>query len=85
MGKLRTVIYKLDDGSEITVRELAIKLGVTESAARNRLNRSRNPDLFYKPYNPRNGGKPRGSKEKQKKLEAELKEKELLKLALKFI
>ena len=85
MGKLRTVIYKLNDGSEITVRELAIKLGVTESAARNRLNRSQNPDLVYKPYNPRNGGKPRGSKEKQKKLEAELKEKELLKLALKFI
>ena len=84
MGKLRTIIYKLDDGSEITSRELADQLGVTESAARNRLNRSRNPKLIFKPYNPRNGGKPRGS-EKQKIIDAKLKEQELMKLALKTI
>ena len=84
MGKLRTIVYKLDDGSEITSRELADQLGVTESAARNRLNRSRNPKLILKPYNPRNGGKPRGS-EKQKIIDAKLKEQELMKLALKTI
>ena len=84
MGKLRTVVYTLDDGSKITVRELATQLGVTESAARNRLNRSRNPKLVFKPYNPRNGGKPLGS-QKQKIIDAKLKEQELMKLALKTI
>ena len=84
MSKLRTIIYKLDDGSEITSRELAKQLGVTESAARNRLNRSRNPKLVFKPYNPRNGGKPLGS-QKKKIIDAKLKEQELMKLALKTI
>jgi len=84
MGTLRTIVYKLDDGSEITSRELAKQLGVTESAARNRLNRSRNPKLVFKPYNPRNGGKPLGS-QKKKKIDAKLKEQELMKLALKTI
>ena len=84
MGALRTIVYKLDDGSKITSRELAKQLGVTESAARNRLNRSRNPKLVFKPYNPRNGGKPLGS-QKQKIINAKLKEQEMMKLALKFI
>ena len=84
MSKLRTIIYKLDDGSEITSRELAKQLGVSESAARNRLNRSRNPKLVFKPYNPRNGGKPLGS-QKQKIIDAKNKEDEMMKLALKFI
>ena len=84
MSKLRTIIYKLDDGSEITSRELAKQLGVSESAARNRLNRSRNPKLVFKPYNPRNGGKPLGS-QKQKIIDAKNKEDEMMKLALKYI
>ena len=85
MRKLRTIIYKLDDGSEITSRELAKQLGVTESAARNRLNRSRNPKLVYKPYNPRNGGKPLGTQKKQIIIDAKLRDAEMMKLALKHI
>ena len=84
MGKLRTIVYKLDNGSEITSRELADQLGVTESAARNRLNRSRNPKLIFKPYNPRNGGKPRGTQKERDEL-AKVKERELMKHALKNI
>ena len=85
MSKLRTIIYKLDDGSEITSRELAKKLGVTESAARNRLNRSRNPKLIFKPYNPRNGGKARKLNAKQIEQKNKDKEQALLKLALQNI
>ena len=84
MGKLRTIVYKLDDGSEITSRELADQLGVTESAARNRLNRSRNPKLIFKPYNPRNGGKAKGS-QKQKEQESKNKDAEMMRFALKHI
>jgi hypothetical protein len=88
MGKLRTVIYTLDDGTHMTARRLAKILGVSESASRNRLNRSSDPKNVFKPYNPRNGGKARGS-QKQKiiddKLKDKLKEQELIKLVLKTI
>ena len=84
MGKLRTIVYKLDDGSEITSRELADQLGVTESAARNRLNRSRNPKLIFKPYNPRNGCQAKGS-QKQKEQESKNKDAEMMRFALKHI
>tara|TARA_R110001592_G_scaffold270435_2_gene536901 strand:+ start:2544 stop:2789 length:246 start_codon:yes stop_codon:yes gene_type:complete len=81
---LDTIIYTLDDGQEITVRQLARKLKVTESAARNRLNRHTNPDKVFEPYNPKNGGKPRG-KQKKKLEEAKDKDAEMLKFALKHI
>jgi len=84
MGALRTIVYTLDDGQKITARELAKILGVSESAARNRLNRSSVPEKVFKPYSPSNGGKPRGS-EKQKIIDAKRKEAEMMKLALKFI
>jgi hypothetical protein len=81
MGKLRTLVYTLDDGQEITTRELAEELGVTESAARNRLTRHSDPKKVFQPHNPSKGGKrPIGKARKlaeQKKAEEEKKEKEL--------
>tara|TARA_R110001592_G_scaffold28798_1_gene105141 strand:- start:4045 stop:4302 length:258 start_codon:yes stop_codon:yes gene_type:complete len=85
MGKLRTIVYTLDDGTKINCRQLAKVLGVTESAARNRLNRSSNPKNIYKPYEPKAGSKrPWGSKKKldeQKKV----KDSEMWKLVMKNI
>ena len=67
VGRLRTLVYTLDDGQEITTRQLADELGVTESAARNRLTRHSDPKKVFEPHNPAKGGK-RPSK-KRKKLE----------------
>ena len=67
VGRLRTLTYILDDGQEITTRQLADELGVTESAARNRLTRHSDPKKVFEPHNPAKGGK-RPSK-KRKKLE----------------
>ena len=81
MGRLRTLVYILDDGQEITTRQLAAELGVTESAARNRLTRHSDPKKVFEPHNPAKGGKrPIGKARKlaeQKKAEEEKKEKEL--------
>ena len=41
MGKRRTLTYELSDGTIVTAREVAQALGVTESAARNRLKDTR--------------------------------------------
>ena len=64
VGKLRTLIYTLDDGQEITTRQLADELGVTESAARNRLTRHSDPKKVFQPHNPSKGGKKPSGKKK---------------------
>ena len=84
MGKLRTVIYTLDDGTHMTARRLAKILGVSESASRNRLNRSSDPKKVFKPYSISNGGKARGSQKKREQ-DAKDKEAEMMKFALKNI
>ena len=70
----------MDDGQEITTRQLADELGVTESAARNRLTRHSDPKKVFEPHNPAKGGKkPSGKTRKladQKKAEDDY-EKEL--------
>jgi len=80
VGRLRTLTYTLDDGQEITTRQLADELGVTESAARNRLTRHSDPKKVFEPHNPAKGGKkPSGKARKladQKKAEDDY-EKEL--------
>ena len=85
MGKLRTIVYTLDDGTKITARELAKIIGVSEAASRNRLNRSSDPKKVFKPYEPKAGSKrPWGSKKKldeQKKV----KDSEMWKLVMKNI
>ena len=80
VGRLRTLIYTLDDGQEITTRQLADELGVTESAARNRLTRHSDPKKVFQPHNPSKGGKkPSGKSRKlaDQKIAEEAKEKEL--------
>lgn len=84
MGKRRTLTYILDDGQRVTARQVAKELGVTESAARNRLNRSTDPKKIFKPYVEGQGGRSRGS-QKDKEIQAKLKDKEMLELALKHI
>jgi hypothetical protein len=84
IGKRRTITYKLDDGQEITSRELSKILGVSESASRNRLNRSSDPKRVFKPYSKSNGGKDRGSQKDRIKQQKD-KERELMNLALKHI
>ena len=68
MGKRRTLTYELSDGQKVTARQVAEELGVTESAARNRLNRHTDPVLVFAPYNKAKGGKPRGKQKKEKVL-----------------
>ena len=65
VGKLRTLTYTLDDGQEITTRQLADELGVTESAARNRLTRHSDPKKVFEPHNPSKGGKKPSGKKKE--------------------
>lgn len=62
----RTIIYTLSDGQKVTCRQVADEIGISEAAARNRLIRSDNPSYIFKPYSEKNGGKPRGKKEKPK-------------------
>jgi len=62
MKKLRTKSYTLRDGQVVTCRSVAKKIGVSESAARNRLNRSDDPKKIFAPYSPSNGGQPKKDK-----------------------
>ena len=62
MKKLRTKSYTLRDGQVVTCRSVANKIGVSESAARNRLNRSDDPKRIFAPYSPSNGGQPKKDK-----------------------
>tara|TARA_R110002051_G_scaffold41121_1_gene85058 strand:- start:2866 stop:3138 length:273 start_codon:yes stop_codon:yes gene_type:complete len=61
MGKLRTKSYALSNGEIVTSRSVANKIGVSESAARNRLNRSDDPKRVYAPFSPV-GKKPKKDK-----------------------
>ena len=61
MGKLRTKSYTLSNGEIVTSRSVANKIGVSESAARNRLNRSDDPKRVYAPFSPV-GKKPKKDK-----------------------
>jgi len=61
MKKLRTKSYTLRDGRVVTCRSVAKKIGVSESAARNRLNRSDDPKKIFAPFNP-SGRKPKKDK-----------------------
>ena len=82
MGKRRTITYILDDGQKVTSKQLAELLGVTHSAANNRLKRSTDPKKVFKPYVEGQGGRSRGS-QKDKEIQEKLKDQEMLELALK--
>jgi len=68
MGKRRTITYSLLDGQEVTCRQVADEIGITEAAARNRLIRSNDPEYVFKPFTMKSGGKPRGRPKKKQKL-----------------
>ena len=69
MGKRRTLTYKLKDGQSVTCREVADEIGISESAARNRLAKSDDPKKIFEPYSESNGGiKQSKSKQKPKKV-----------------
>ena len=57
MGKRRTKHYTLSDGQVITCREVADEIGISESAARNRLMKTNDPKKIFAPYSESNGGK----------------------------
>ena len=59
MGKLRTKSYILRDGQEVTCRSVAAVIGISTSAARNRLNRTDDPKRIFAPYSISNGGQPK--------------------------
>ncbi len=50
MGKLRTKSYTLRNGEVVTCRSVSNKIGISESAARARLNRSDDPKKIYAPF-----------------------------------
>ena len=55
MAEIHTKTYLLDNDRRVTVKQVSEKVGISPSAARNRLNKSRNPDDIYAPYSS-NGG-----------------------------
>ena len=50
--------YLLDNSRRVTVKQVAKKVGISESAARNRLLKSSNPDVIFAPASS-NGGRPK--------------------------
>jgi len=56
--------YTLSDNSVVTTREVARAVGISESAARNRLIRHKDIAKVYQPYDPAKGGKPPKKKKK---------------------
>jgi|TARA_R110002012_G_scaffold294885_1_gene491219 hypothetical protein len=48
--------YTLSDGQKVTCRQVADEIQISESAARNRLNRSDDPKKIFAPYLRSNGG-----------------------------
>ena len=57
MAEQHTKTYLLDNGKRVNVKQVAEKVGISESAARNRLAKSSDPDIVYRPYSSNGGGK----------------------------
>ena len=55
MAKQHIKTYLLDNSRRVTVKQVAERVGISESAARNRLIKSKNPDRIYAPATS-NGG-----------------------------
>lgn len=47
--KLEDDVYTLDDGTTVTIKELAMKLRCSDAGARNRLNKYSNPKAVFAP------------------------------------
>jgi len=55
MAEQHIKTYLLDNSRRVTVKQVALKVGISESAARNRLIKSKNPDRIFAPATS-NGG-----------------------------
>ena len=55
MAKIHTKTYLLDNDRRVTVKQVSEKVGISPSAARNRLDKHTDPDKIYAPYSS-NGG-----------------------------
>ena len=58
MAKIHTKTYLLDNNKRVTVKQVSEKVGISPSAARNRLDKHTDPDKIYAPYSS-NGGYPK--------------------------
>jgi len=55
MAKIHTKSYLLDNNERVDVKSVAERVGISPSAARNRLDKHTDPDKIYAPYSS-NGG-----------------------------
>jgi len=67
VAKIHTKYYTLDDSTIVTTKSVSLRVGISESAARNRLVRHTDPTKVYEAQNPANGGK--RSKNKPKRVD----------------
>ena len=58
MAEQHIKTFLLDNSRRVTVKQVAKKVGISESASRNRLLKSTNPDVVYAPASS-NGGRPK--------------------------
>ena len=58
MAKIHTKTYLLDNDRRVTVKSVSERVGISPSAARNRLDKHTDPDKIYAPYSS-NGGYPK--------------------------
>ena len=59
MAKCHIKSCILRNGQEVSCKSVADKVGISVSAARNRLNRSDDPKKIFAPYSISNGGQPK--------------------------
>jgi len=85
MATHKTKKYVLTDGQVVTCRQVAKQMLISESAARNRLNRTGDPKKVFAPYSIKNGGHPRAHDRKKKVPPPLHCEDELLRLVLRTI
>jgi transposase len=85
MATHKTKEYLLTDGRVVTCRQVAKEIKISESAARNRLNRTDDPKKVFAPYSVKNGGQERVHDRKKKAQPPLHCEDELLRLVLRTI
>ena len=74
--------YLLENDRRVTVKQVATKVGISESAARNRLRLHKNPALIYAPVSSKGGRK---KKHLYKQVNPRLIEDPMYRLALRAI
>jgi len=67
MAKIHTKTYLLDNDRRVTVKSVAERVGISPSAARNRLDKHTDPDKIYAPYSSNGGLKKKKAKTIEKK------------------